>query len=332
MEAVDAVRYAIANATAAAYARANISTVDVSQLNWVEARWVHLFRDNDYPDVTLAVLLFAVHEIFYFGRFFPYWIMDQIPFFMKYKIQGVPAPVDDVRKVVIHALLSQAFVQFPMMIGFYGVSLFLGIDIFGVPFPSIAVLATQQVYFALWEDTFHYWAHRAAHYGPLYKHVHKLHHEFQTPFGITAEYAHTAEVLVLGLGFFVGPLTWAMATLDNEPYRLHVVSMIVWMAVRLVLTVDDHSGYDFPWSLHNWIPFWGGADFHDYHHMAFVGNYSSTFRHWDWICGTDKAYKEHAAKLRATKKSKRAAAIAAAVKEAAEKERAAYGDGKVKTN
>jgi methylsterol monooxygenase len=31
--------------------------------------------------------------------------------------------------------------------------------------------------------------------------------------------------------------------------------------------------------------------------MAFVGNYSSTFRHWDWIFGTDKGYNSWKAKL-----------------------------------
>jgi len=52
--------------------------------------------------------------------------------------------------------------------------------------------------------------------------------------------------------------------------------------------VEVHSGYDFPWSLNNWVPFWGGAEFHDYHHMAFTGNYASTFTLWDWVFGTDE--------------------------------------------
>ena len=35
-----------------------------------------------------------------------------------------------------------------------------------------------------------------------------------------------------------------------------------------------------------------GARFHDFHHYNFNGNYSSTFRWWDWLFGTDKQYKE----------------------------------------
>ncbi len=102
-----------------------------------------------------------------------------------------------------------------------------------------------------------YFAHRALHWGPLYKHIHKLHHEFSAPFGIAAEYAHPAETLILGFGFFLGPLAWVWATRD-----LHVVTVAAWLALRLVQTVDSHCGYDFPWSLHHYLPFWAGAEFH----------------------------------------------------------------------
>jgi sterol desaturase/sphingolipid hydroxylase (fatty acid hydroxylase superfamily) len=54
-------------------------------------------------------------------------------------------------------------------------------------------------------------------------------------------------------------------------------------------------------SLHQFLPFWAGADFHDYHHMAFVGNYSSSFRWWDTLCGTDKAFYAWKSKQRALK-------------------------------
>ena len=49
--------------------------------------------------------------------------------------------------------------------------------------------------------------------------------------------------------------------------------------------------YDFPWSLTKFIPFYGGADHHDYHH--YVGgqshsNFASVFTYCDYIYGTDK--------------------------------------------
>ena len=120
------------------------------------------------------------------------------------------------------------------------------------------------IFFLLVEDCYQYFVHRAMHWGPLYKHIHKIHHKFAAPFGICAEYAHPLETLILGLGFFIGPLIWTAAR------GMHVFTMAVWLAVRLIQTVDAHSGYDFPWSLHHYIPFWAGAEFHDYHHQVLL--------------------------------------------------------------
>jgi methylsterol monooxygenase len=48
--------------------------------------------------------------------------------------------------------------------------------------------------------------------------------------------------------------------------------------------------------------FWAGSEFHDYHHRAFVGNYGSFFRFWDWICGTSTAFYAFKAREAAKKK------------------------------
>ena len=38
-----------------------------------------------------------------------------------------------------------------------------------------------------------------------------------------------------------------------------------------------------------------GAKFHDFHHMNFTGNYSSTFYYWDKIFGTDQQFNKYVA-------------------------------------
>ena len=45
------------------------------------------------------------------------------------------------------------------------------------------------------EDTWHYWMHRLLHHHSIYKYVHKVHHHFQAPFGMVAEYAHPVETV-----------------------------------------------------------------------------------------------------------------------------------------
>ena len=57
------------------------------------------------------------------------------------------------------------------------------------------VLLFQMLCCLVLEDTWQYFAHRLLHHRSLYKHVHKMHHHFQAPFGMVAEYAHPIETV-----------------------------------------------------------------------------------------------------------------------------------------
>ena len=52
----------------------------------------------------------------------------------------------------------------------------------------------------------------------------------QSPFGMQAEYAHPAETLILGAGFFIGIMIFCN----------HVVLLWAWVAFRLLETIDVH--------------------------------------------------------------------------------------------
>ncbi|CAL5424469.1 unnamed protein product [Camellia sinensis] len=161
-----------------------------------------------------------------------------------------------------------------------------------LPLPSWKVISIQILFYFILEDFVFYWGHRILHTKWLYKHVHSVHHEYATPFGLTSEYAHPAEILFLGFATIIGPVI-------TGP---HLITLWLWMVVRVLETVEAHCGYHFPWSLSNFLPLYGGADFHDYHHRLLYtksGNYSSTFIYMDWIFGTDKGYR----RLKALKSS-----------------------------
>ncbi|KAG8801646.1 C-4 sterol methyl oxidase [Serendipita sp. 398] len=164
------------------------------------------------------------------------------------------------------------------------------------PFPHWTTIGLQVAGFFVFEDFYHFVAHQALHYGPLYRHIHKLHHKYSAPFGLAAEYAHPLETLILALGTLGGPILWTMYSGD-----FHIVTMYLWVTLRLFQAIDAHSGYDFPWSLQHILPFWSGADHHDFHHMAFTNNYSTSFRWWDHLFGTDDKYRAYKAKLKAAK-------------------------------
>lgn len=234
-------------------------------------------------------------------------------------------------------------------------------ETYHVPFPSLKTMAPQIFFFFFFEDFFHfvgtssfsipfslvtvfmftqitnplYTAHQALHTGVLYKHIHKIHHKYSAPFGLAAEYAHPAEVFILGTGTILGPLLYCFFT-----QNLHIVTVYAWIVLRLFQAIDAHSGYgaflffyyyhlsllktnliikDFPWSLHNIVPFWSGAEHHDFHHMAFTNNFSTSFRWWDRIFGTDTKYREYRARVEASKKAMKRAGVGE--KERAEMER-----------
>jgi len=166
-----------------------------------------------------------------------------------------------------------------------------------VPFPSILTMASQIAIFFVLEDTWHYFTHRAMHeVSFLYKNIHKIHHQYSAPFGLAAEYASPIEVMLLGLGTVGSPILWCAITGE-----LHILTMYVWIVLRLFQAIDAHSGYEFPWSLHHFVPFWAGADHHDVHHEKFIGNYSSSFRWWDLLLDTENS--PEALKRRREKKS-----------------------------
>ncbi len=81
-------------------------------------------------------------------------------------------------------------------------------------------------------------AHQLLHTPLLYKHIHKLHHKYSAPFGLAAEYAHPLEVMILGTGTILGPLLYCWFKPD-----LHIVTVYIWITLRLFQAIDAHSGY-----------------------------------------------------------------------------------------
>ncbi|AMD18542.1 HBL360Cp [Eremothecium sinecaudum] len=282
----------------------NIRSVQ-PHLNLLEQYWAtwYTYMDNDV--LATGLMFFVLHETMYFSRSLPWLIIDQIPYFRKYKLQPTKIPsAKEQWHCLKSVLLSHFLVEAIPIWTFHPMCEKLGITV-EVPFPSWKKSVAEIALFFVLEDTWHYWAHRLFHYGVFYKYIHKQHHRYAAPFGLCAEYAHPAETLTLGFGTVGMPILYVLYT-----GHLHLFTLCMWITLRLFQAIDSHSGYDFPWSLNKFLPFWAGAEHHDLHHHYFIGNYASSFRWWDYAFDTEsgmeaKTTREERMKKRAELKAKK---------------------------
>ncbi|KAG6503849.1 very-long-chain aldehyde decarbonylase GL1-10-like [Zingiber officinale] len=182
-------------------------------------------------------------------------------------------------------ILSVGLFQFTC----YPVFKFVGIRT-GLPLPSFWETALQLLVYFLVEDYLNYWLHRLLHTKWGYEKIHYIHHEYAAPIGFQALYAHWGDLLFPGIAAFAGPVL----------APCHVVILWLFGSLRELASIECHTGYDFPWSPTKFVPFYGGAIYHDYHHSVGYhsqSNFGAFFTYCDYLYGTDKGYRYRKALL-----------------------------------
>ncbi|OWM88408.1 methylsterol monooxygenase 1-1 [Punica granatum] len=255
-------------------------------LTFAESLWFHYSADkSDYflycHNILFLFLAFSLVPI-------PFICMElrRSDTFDRYKIQPkVRLTLSEVVKCYKDVLRMFFLVVGPLQLVSYPSIKMIQIRM-GLPLPSGWEIMSQLLVYFLIEDYTNYWIHRFLHSKWAYEKIHHIHHEFTAPIGFAAPYAHWAEILVLGIPSFLGP-----ALVPG-----HMITFWLWVALRQVEAIETHCGYNLPWSPTKYIPFYGGAEYHDYHH--YVGeqshsNFASVFTYCDYIYGTDKGYQYH---------------------------------------
>lgn len=150
-------------------------------------------------------------------------------------------------------------------------------ELFTGPVPGLGAIILQLAACYACTDCLFYWGHRILHIGPLYRAIHKQHHEFTVSVGWAAEYAHPLEWLLCN----VVPVMSGFVLL-----KLHFFMWVLWTGIAIMGTTAAHSGIWYPSLELGW---------HDFHHSHNKGNFGST-PFWDKVCGTDVAYRKVMAK------------------------------------
>lgn len=253
-----------------------------------------------YDQATLYFLgTFTVHTL-------AYWVINSIylilyklklPSIEKHKQNSEPWPWEgpDGYERISHVLKVTFFNQFFMVPATLAVLSSNTKYDMSIRLPPTSEIVTQLAFFLLCEDAHSHWTHRILHWGPLYRWIHKTHHKLNVTFSMACEYANPIEFLISNsIAVGIGPLIYGRAS-------VHYVTWFTWITFRLINTLDAHSGYDFPWMPFKTIPFSTNQQYHDYHHLKNLGNYSAFFSFWDMITGNQRTYLKDFKKVYAKK-------------------------------
>jgi len=238
--------------------------------------WGSLMRR--YQPFYAFVLFYVFMILCYWGSGFLFIVVEQMRWLDSIKIHaGVYNTWEDYRRCFVNLLLNYMLVILPFLIPGWFVLRGTGMSFAVEDFPSLPTLFWHLWVCWLGEDVFQYFFHRLLHIPFLYKHVHKLHHEFQTPFALAGSYATPYELVFLSICTFLPALL----------LRPHFFTFLMWILARQMDAVLEHSGY-YLWNPLHALPFYGGIVFHDYHHTGFTTNYASRFTYLDRLFGTYK--------------------------------------------
>jgi len=224
-----------------------------------------------------AILAFSSYFLFSL----PFAVLDllgeRVPLFHQYKIQPDRQPtLGMMAKSFMTALYNHIVFVLPALI----------IGMFILPTPALPqdAPALYEVFIdglavLLLFDTQYYVWHFIHHKHPqLYRWVHAIHHEYLAPFSWSTEQLSIPELMTVGF--------WS--NLDPILLKCHPLTTWCVTVVSIWMSVEDHIGYDLPWTLNHLVPFGllGGAPAHDMHHQWPSRNFAPFFSHWDKIFGS----------------------------------------------
>ncbi|CAF1139819.1 unnamed protein product [Adineta ricciae] len=233
-----------------------------------------------------SVYVLTTYEIVFWlcNSFLIFIELVDIPWIDQYRIQKQKKKLrfqpEIVRLMIKETVINQisSLVLIPIL--YYTFEYFGHVDLHSSR-PAWSTVLYQIALFILSEDTIFFWTHYLFHTPWLYKNIHKKHHVYKQPTGVTAVLSDPIEAIQTEFAM------WFMPVFLKET---HIFTICLWVAIRVYQTVAAHSGYNFPYIMTQyWLPeLMPGAIAHDFHHQHGKWNYGSFFSLWDQLMGTHR--------------------------------------------
>jgi len=116
----------------------------------------------------------------------------------------------------------------------------------------------------------------------LYRWCHSVHHMYSSPFTAAAQHLHPFELFFVAT--FITCVPWI--------FNVHCLTYWVWFFVAQSVSYEVHTGYDFPFALHRFLPFYSGAPAHDMHHLRPLTCFQPWLNYMDRLFGYHITYED----------------------------------------
>ncbi|GBN10655.1 Fatty acid hydroxylase domain-containing protein 2 [Araneus ventricosus] len=172
-------------------------------------------------------------------------------FLQKYRIQKIatyPVTFNKVLRATKQILFNQFICGIPLAFLYYDAMVWRGYDS-RRNLPGLPRIAFEFLLFIFLEEIIYYYLHRFLHTPFMFKHIHRLHHEWKSPIAINAAYCHPVEHIFAN----IFPLLLGPFLLGS-----HLATVWLWISFGTVSTMISHSGFQFPQ--------FPNPEIHDLHH------------------------------------------------------------------